>query len=247
MAQAPLVPANWQLPDVIRRRLGKSVGMQRVMFEEGHLVIIAHEVPKVSEDTRHGILFWRDPQGEWRCSNGDPGTVGIENLLQRYDKRVDEFDIAEARAKSADEYLRLIEGLTPVSRAAQHLHAVLQESRKLVPEAVELIDLRNRAYEISRTAELQYQYTRDEMDVAVIRRSEEHVRASDRMAKSAHRLNLMAAFFLPLATVSGVFGTTLTENWSWSESALPFALMLLTGLAAGGILTLMLTNGKTQK
>lgn len=244
MAQPPLVPANWQLPEVLRRRLGKSVGMQRVMLEEGHLIIVAHDVPSPTESSRKGILFWRDPQGEWRCSNGDPGVVGIENLLQRYDQRVDAFDVAEARAKTADEYLRLIEGLTPVSRAALHLHVVLQDARKLVPDATELIDLRNRAYEISRTAELQYQYTRDEMDVAVIRRSEEHVRASDRMAKSAHRLNLMAAFFLPLATISGVFGTSLTDGWSWSQTALPFALMLLIGLSAGGILTLLLTNSK---
>ena len=246
MADAPLVPANWKLPDALRVRLGRSVGSQRVMQHEGHLLLISHAVPLPDDDDRKGILFWRDDTGEWRASNGDPGNGAIEILLDKYEKRIREFELDETSAKNADDYLRVLEGLAPIARSAKHLSKNLQDARKALPDATELIDLRDRAYDQARTAELNYQYTRDEMDVAVVRRAEAQAATSDRMAATAHRLNVMAAFFFPLATLSSIFGTTLTDNWSWSDSPLPFALMLGVGLLFGIFLTLLIGRSPTR-
>ena len=236
MASGPLVPPNWQLPSELRRRLGLSVGRQRIMEHEGHLVIVAHDVPSPGEDQRRGVLIWRDDSGQWRASNGDPGIAAIEMLLNRYEKRIDQFDQAEVSAQGADQYLPLLEGLAPVTRAIRNLQSILGEARKALPDEFELINHRDRAYDLSRTAELTYQFAKDSMDVAVVRKAEEQAVASEKMEIASHRLNIMAALFFPLATLASVFGTTLTENWSWSETATPFYIFLAGGLMAGFVL-----------
>ncbi len=81
------------------------------------------------------------------------------------------------------------------------------------------------------------------MDVAVVRRAEEQAAASHRMMVSAHRLNVFAALFFPFATLGAIFGTTLTDNWSWSHSVAPFGLFILAGLVCGALLALFISRG----
>ncbi len=237
-----LIPANWQLPDYFRGRLGSNVGRQRLMQHEGQLLIVAHRVPAADENTRQGILFWYDSRREWHASNGDPGKIAIQLLIDRYEKVIEQFDQRESHAQIAHDYLPLLDGLAPVMRSSRNFYEVLQEARKAAPELRELIDLRDRAYEVSRTAELLYQDAKNAMDVAVVKRAEEQAIASHKMSVSAHRLNTMAAIFFPLATLGAIFGTTLTENWTWSKTASPFLLFVLAGLAAGIALALFINR-----
>lgn len=232
MVQA-LVPPNWQLPDYFRKRLGRTVGRQRLMQEDGQLLIVAHLVPDANETNRRGVLFWLDAQRTWHASNGEAGAAALPKLLDGYSKRLEYYDQLESAALTADQYLPLLEGLAPVARSARNLYTVLQEARKAVTDVPELIDFRDRAYEISRNAELLFQDARNSMDVAVVRRAEEQATASQRMSVASHRLNTMAALFFPLATLGAIFGTTLTENWNWSQSAAPFLLFLAVGLVSG--------------
>lgn len=233
----PLIPANWQLPAYFRGRLGSTAGRQRTMVADGQLLIVAHQPPLADQVTRQAVLFWYDAR-QWHASNGDPGSGAIGKLIDAYVKRIDEFDRQEELAVRAQDYLPLLDGLSPLMRAARNLYDVLQEARKAAPEIRELIDLRDRAYEMSRTAELLYQDAKNAMDVAIVRRVEEQSQASHRMSVATHRLNLMVALFFPLATLGSVLGTTLTENWSWSQSAAPFLLFVLAGLIAGPLLAL---------
>ncbi len=237
-----LIPKDWELPQELRRRVGRNIGRQRFMNHDGHLLILAHEVPRAEEAHRRGILCWRDADGNWRSSDGTSGIDALDQLLERYEQRLEELDRAEAQAVKAAEYLPVLESAAPVARAAANLYDVLREARKAVPEALELIDFRDRAYELSRSAELAYQYTKDSMDVAVVRRAEEQARASDQMAVASHRLNIMAAVFFPLATLSAVFGTTLTDNWTWSESPYAFLLFVAGGLLVGIVLAVFVSS-----
>lgn len=227
------IPPNWQLPEALRRRLGTAVGRQRHMVHEDDVLVVAHEVPETGERMRRGILFWRDSQQQWHASNGEPGAVAVSNLVSRYAKRLEQFDRDELAAKKSLDYLPLLDGLAPVQRAVRNLYTVLQEARRAVPDCRELIDARDAAYEVSRTAELLYQDAKNAMEIAVIRQSEENAANSEQMNIAAHRLNIMAAIFFPLATLGGIFGTTLTDGWSWSKTAAPFALFLLAGLISG--------------
>jgi hypothetical protein len=53
---------------------------------------------------------------------------------------------------------------------------------------------------------------------------------------------VMAALFFPLATLGAVFGTTLTDNWSWSKTEIPFLGFLGGGLVAGLLLAMIISR-----
>jgi len=243
MAIAPLIPSNWSsFPEEFRARIGSTVGRQRVMVSDGDLLIVAHSPPEHDEAGRRGILFWHDSQGEWRCSNGDPGKVALGMHLDRYAKRIDLFEQQESSAVKADEYLHVLEGLAPLVRSTRNLLEALEEARKSLPGERPLIDYRDRAYDLSRQTELLYEDTKNSMDVAVIRRADEQASATHQMTVAAHRLNMLAATFFPFATLGAIFGTTFTENWSWSQSVTPFILFLVAGLLIGAILARFITR-----
>ena len=99
MPFTPLIPSNWSsFPEEFRLRLGTNVGRQRVMKSNEDLLVVAHVAPEHDEAGRRGVLFWRDQQGEWRCSNGDPGKVALGMHLDRYAKRIDQCEHQETIA-----------------------------------------------------------------------------------------------------------------------------------------------------
>jgi hypothetical protein len=237
MPNTPLIPANWtSFPDEFRERLGTTVGRQRCMAIPNQLLIVAHQVPEHDEVSRRGQLFWLDSSGEWRASNGDPGKVALQMHLDRYSKRIDHFEVIEAKAQKADDYLPILDGIVPLVRSTKNLLSTLEEARKEFPKDRSIIDHRDRAYELSRQAELLYEDAKNSMEVAMIRRADEQTMATHQMTVASHRLNLLAAIFFPLATMGSVFGTTLTDNWSWSKSISGFACFLAAGIALGLIL-----------
>jgi Mg2+ and Co2+ transporter CorA len=61
------------------------------------------------------------------------------------------------------------------------------------------------------------------------------------MAVSTHRLNILAAIFLPLATISSVLGMNLRHGW---ENADPPAFWVAVGIGAfaGLMLTVLVAN-----
>jgi hypothetical protein len=231
MASQPLVPSNWSnFPEEFSSRLGSTVGRQRVMASAPHLLIVAHMVPEHDEASRRGVLFWRDEKNEWRCSNGDPGKVAITMHLDRYAKKIEHYEAQEAAAVGADDYLPLLEGLAPIVRSTRNLLESMEEARKVDRS---LIDHRDRSYDLSRQADLLYEDAKNSMDVAIVRRADEQAQATRQMTIAAHRLNMLAAMFFPFATLGAIFGTTLTDNWSWSHSAIPFATFIFIGLFVG--------------
>jgi hypothetical protein len=217
------------------------------MQAEGQLLIVAHMLPEHDETNRRGVLFWRDAAGEWKCSNGDPGRVALGMHMDRYSKRLDAFEQQEAAAMKADDYLPLLEGLAPIVRANRNFLEALEEARKAVPDARELIDYRDRAYDLSRQADLLYEDSKNSMDVAIVRRADEQARSTHQMMVAGHRLNVLAALFFPFATLGALFGTTLTDNWSWSQSPAPFILFVMVSLLGGFVLTMFVTQGTRAK
>lgn len=212
------------------------------MQSEGHLLLVLHDIPQPDAVTRKGVLFWRDEAGQWRGSNGGAGIAALQEHLQRYAQRLEEFDQLEQSAQRADEYSHLLEGLAPIARALRNTLDVLEEARKAQPEDRALIDHRDRGYELARWAELLYDDAKNAMDVAVVRRAEEQAVSSHRMMVAAHRLNILAALFFPFATLGAIFGTTLTDNWSWSRSGLAFLVFLFAGMLSGLLLALFISR-----
>lgn len=44
MNSCPLIPADWELPTVLRIRLGHGPGRQRVLEADDHLLLVLHEI-----------------------------------------------------------------------------------------------------------------------------------------------------------------------------------------------------------
>ncbi len=248
MTEKSILPPMWEVPQEFRTRLGASVGRQRPMLAEGHLLLVLHAPPKPEDDVRAGRFFWRNPDGNWKSKELGSGIGSLNKHLDEYEDLIATLDKQEEEAKTADAYFEVLERLTPIHRAARNLHQVLQESRKMCPDYRDIIDVRDRAYAIERMADLLFSGTKNALAFAVAKRAEEQAHASQRMAAAAHRLNILAAFFFPIITLTAIFGVdiaTLTAVFGFDPQfvvpidrvRLIFLGLILFSLVVGGILT----------
>jgi hypothetical protein len=242
-----LIPASWEVPAVFRDRLGSQAGRQRAMISDGHLLLVLHSPPEQDEHDRQGRLFWRHPDGVWKVNCPDSPIKSLHGHLKDYREQIENLEEQEAAAKSADEYFKVISDLLPLHRAARNMHAAVQTARQEIKDAKDIINFRDEAYEIERTSELLHADAKNELDFIVVRRGEKQARASHDMGVSSHRLNVLVAFFFPIATLSSIFGTNLIHGYENIDAPWLFLLMLLTGLLFGLVLTIAITRKGRSK
>lgn len=242
MNQTSLLPAAWNVPDVFRKRLGQNVGRQRAMAADGHLLLVLHAPPGPEDLERTGRFFWRQPDGTWRSNAFGGGTAALARHLDEYRQAVESLERADDEADSARDYFDVLYRLDPVQRAARHLHQVLQTARERCPDDRDLIDFRDRAYQIERTAELLTRDARNGMELEVARRAEQQAASSFQMAVSAHRLNVLAAFFFPIITLCTIFSTNLRHGLEDVQGPLPLVAVLAAGLLLGFVLKRVVTS-----
>lgn len=241
MKDRSTLPPTWEVPQVFRDRLGARVGRQRAMTADGHLLLVLHAPPGLDQTDRIGRYFWRSTTGHWASKEFGTGVNALNKHLDEYEDAVAELDRLEEEAGSSAEYLEILERLTPLHRAGRNLYLTLQDARKSCPEYHELIDLRDRAYGIDRTAELLFTATKNALDVLVAKQAEKQSRTSERMAVASHRLNVLAAFFFPIVTLMALFGANLTHGLEGRSPIVFFGVVLL-GLGLGVVLTLFITR-----
>ncbi len=198
------LPHNWQIPASIRLRLGREAGAQRAIFEEGHLLLILHEPPAPGMIERIPVFCWRQPAGEWKIHrNATPsGTLG--DYLTNFERPLFDLEARENKATTAAEYHDVLEGTAPLLRAVRQLHRALQQGRELVKEDRELISHRDRAAALERTGELLLQDAQFGLSYIAARQAEAQAENARRMTVTAHRLNVIAAIFLPLTAVASI-------------------------------------------
>ncbi|MCW5559237.1 MAG: magnesium transporter CorA family protein [Verrucomicrobiae bacterium] len=238
--EASLVPKLWNLPEAIRNRLGREAGPQRAMLEEGHLLIILHQLPEPNELTRRAALFWRQPNGEWRSSLGGAPLAVLQGLLDAYHERLTKLEAAENGAAAASEYHSLLEQLAPLVRSARGLHRALQQARELLKSEHSLVNFRDQAAGIERNADLLLQDAQFGLNFTVAKQAEAQAATAKQMAVTAHRLNLLAAIFLPLTALASVFGMEIHSHLQ--DSPANFWLICIAGLLAGLITWGLLTR-----
>jgi Mg2+ and Co2+ transporter CorA len=218
---ASLIPETWGVPERFRQRLGTSAGRQRAMLDAGHLLLILHELPKAGEVERAARLFWRAPTGEWRAtgSKGN-GLKALQEHLQTYRKRALELDDEIDVATTAAQLYNLLRSLTPLTRAARYQHRALQEAREGVDNR-DLIVLRDIAGDIERTLELLMGDAKNALDYIEAKEAEVQTVLARRATEAQHRLNMVAALFLPITAVGAMFGMNLTSGLE-AVGAAPF-------------------------
>src|SRR6185369_13128332 len=200
---ATLIPDTWGVPERFKQRLGSSAGRQRAMIEAGHLLLILHAVPQPADAERAARLFWRNPAGEWRATGakGD-GLKALKEHLEQYRKRVAELDESIDTATSARQLYQIIRHIAPIARAARNQHRALQEAREGIDHR-DLIVLRDAAGDIERASDL----------------------AASDATDAQHRLNLIAALFLPITAVGSVLGVNLRSGLEGQSPVLYWAVV----------------------
>ncbi len=242
MSSCPLFPADWDLPAVLRIRLGFGPGRQRVLDAEGHLLLVLHEVPRPHQLERKGQLFWRQPDGDWHSSIPGAGPEGVEHHLQTYAGAIDRLTEEVESACTSEACFKILGELSPLARAARNMYDALQEARKLRTDDHELLEWRNKAYDLSRRVELLQNDAKTSLDFEVAHQAEILADSGHQMATSAHRLNVLAAFFFPLATLAAVLGVNLQNVLPGISHHAALVIMLVLGLLLGCGLTYLVTR-----
>ena len=244
-AGSSLLPPSWTVPNEFRRRLGDQAGRQRLMAAEGHLLLVLHAPPSADSAQRQGRFYWRDAAGRWTPSGASPAQPGVGDMLREYERAIEALQQEEDKAQSARDYFDLLNWLNPLVRAARNLHQTIQEAREAAPEDRSLILWRDRAYVISRSAELLHNDAKNALDFAVAQRAEEEAVSSRRAATAAHRLNILVACFFPIATLATIFGMELNNglgDLDRQHAPLPMLAILAVGLLLGVVLMLFINR-----
>lgn len=234
------IPRTWTLPEAIRNRLGRDAGPQRAIFEENHLLIILHQIPAPNELQRRAALFWRQPDGEWKSSLGGAPLAALTQHLEEFERKIAQLELAEHKAATAVEYHGVLEELAPVVRTSRGLHRALQQARDLVKGDRNLINFRDQGASIERNAELLMQDAQFGLNFTVAKQAEAQAETARQMSVTAHRLNILAAIFLPLTALASVFGMEI-------HSGLPdkpglWVALCAVGIAVGLVLSVFLTR-----
>lgn len=257
MATTSLLPSGWDVPQQFRDRLGDQVGHQRAMEADGHLLLILHDLPQPEETARNGRFFWRKLDGTWESDCLGAGAGAIGKHLDEYLEVTKQLESQDERADSAADYFSVIYHLSPIYRTVRNMHFALQQARELSPDDRDIINFRDHAYRIERTAELLMEDARGSLDFLIARRTEEHAESSHQMAVASHRLNILAAFFFPLATLSALFGVNLRHGLEKTQSAseipavlppsFPFVILILTGVVLGFVIKSFVVSAKPSR
>jgi hypothetical protein len=240
------LPPGWELPEQIKFRLGENPGKQRSMVADGHLLMILHKVPKPSIREREGIFFWRSPEGEWKYSGGQGGVSMLKTHLDEYNLALESLEKVYDNARCAEDFFKVLESVAPLHRAAKNQYQVLQESREAFPDAREIIGLRDISSDIDRSSELLQLDAKYALDFHIAKQAEEQAKISNELAQASHKLNMLAAFFLPLMAVTGIFGMEMSNGFT-KESPLFFWTIVTFGISLGFGVVLLMNLKSTEK
>ncbi|MDP0491590.1 MAG: hypothetical protein Q7Q71_11110 [Verrucomicrobiota bacterium JB023] len=236
------VPKTWELPPAIRARLGVAAGRQRLMDAEGHLLLILHAVPQPEdEESRQGVFFWQAADGQWKSAPERGGLKALQAHLGSYRKAIHGVDALTDKATRPEDYFEALQRAHPLLRSTRNLLSVLQsarEARRLDPS---LIALRDEAVDLERAIDLTTQDAKVGMDFSLAKSAQEQAAFAHQAAAEARRLNLLAAFFFPLATLVAIFGMNSPRDVLADGSLVG---VIVVGVMIGFIVLLAVMGGK---
>jgi hypothetical protein len=233
MSKSNVIPHNWDVPQIFRERLGSHAGRQRIMSADGHLLIILHDVPRAEAPERTARLFWRKPDGTWKSTgSGATNIAALRAHVEEFQHAVDAMEARAAAAKRASDWFELLHDSAPLLRTARGLSSALQEARDFAKADAGLIAVRDAGQDIERAVELIHGHARSGLDYSIAKSTEDNARNSAHVLESGHRLNLIAATFLPITALGTVLGMNLEhglEKWNspwafWAFAAGAFIL-----------------------
>ena len=225
------IPHNWDVPQVFRDRFGTRAGRQRVMAHDGHVLIVLHELPKPDDpDTINARIYWRKPDGAWKSQgSGATNIAALRAHVEEFASAIDDLETRTHKAKRAKDWFEIMHRAAPLFRACRNMSATLQEARELAKNDKELITVRDTAQENERAIELINGHARAGLDYSIAAAAEANAANTQHVVESQHRLNLIAATFLPIGALGALLGMNLKHGFESYEA--PYAFWIVAAAA----------------
>ncbi len=201
------------------------------MTAEGHLLILLHKVPRAGVAEREFVLFWRDAKGDWLATESGSGLGALHAHFEQWRKVIDELEDLMAEPPQAANYFSVLQRTSPLLHTIRNTCRTMQEAREACSDR-DLLLARDEAGELERAVDLLHTDAKNGMEFMIARQGEEEACRSAQLVLMGHRLNLLAAIFLPLTALGSVFSMQLSsglERWN-----APWAFWCLAG---GALLT----------
>jgi len=243
-------PKIWDLPFEIRRQLSGRGGRQRAIAADNHLMVVLYCVPEPESNRGETVYFWRNRDHEWHYSERGGGFSALEKVVQQYEDRVAKLDDALSTAEDSRARFQVLDEITPVLRSVRNLSDTLHKAWELSehqratenvgnkaklkedePQQPPLQMVWEHANEITRAAEILKSDAESAIQFAHARQQELQSHYVRQQSQAAHRLNILAATFLPVATISSVFGMNLASGLE--NTHVLFWLVLVAAVAVG--------------
>ena len=228
------IPRGWKLPEEITHRLGSRTGKQRVISENNHVLIVLHKAPLKHDTHRKSLFLWRNDKDIWAASDQGSGFAALGEYLKTYAKLEESLDDEYEKAVNAKDFFNLLEEIAPILRAIKNTYSTLQTAREIAGEA--LIDARDKAEELHRNIELLYIDSKNGLDYAIAKKTEEQSELQREALVAGHRLNIIMALFFPITAVASLLGMNVPHGL---ENAPPWvfvsilAICIMFGIALG--------------
>lgn len=219
------------LPERWRYRVGDPVGRQRMLEEDGHLLLILHEVPG---DSEKDWFFWVDETKKWSSAPEAGGLRHMRLLLDRYEEVV---DALEARLKVADsvaDFYSILREEAPVGRALKQVRLIAARARKIHKKNRPLLQIRSIAEELDDDLTLVQNEARLGMEAVAAESAENQRIVSEKQTSDGLKLNLLASFYLPLMALSSLMGMNVINGFE--DTRWMFWLIFTIGVGAGAVL-----------
>ncbi|BDS06383.1 hypothetical protein NT6N_14230 [Oceaniferula spumae] len=206
-AAKSIIPESWAVPESMHHGIGKKAGRQKMIEEDGHILLILHQLPVLGDDGRRKrSLFWRNPEGEWKSKRHGDGIAALQEHVGIFSKAVEKVDAKLDVSTDAGDYLEVLRAATPLHRSCRNMLNVLEQLRDVLPADADVMSLRDWALGLERSTEFIASDARHGMDFCMAESAERQARASKEAGDEARLLNRLVAFFFPVATLAAIGG-----------------------------------------
>ena len=203
------------------------------MAADGHILIVLHDLPNADDpDTVNARVDWRKPDGTWKSQGSGATNIGaLRAHVETFVAAIDALEARAAKATGAKDWFEIMHHAAPLHRMVRNQSAALAEARELVKGDKDLIAVRDTAQENERSIELINHHARAGLDYTIAANAEANVKSTEHVIESQHRLNMIAATFLPITAISALLSMNLQHGFENYNA--PYAFWIV---AAGAFL-----------
>lgn len=230
------IPEKWDIPAKLRARVGKTIGRQRTIQEDGHTIILLHQTPNANDKTRKGACCWITPDEK---VSFHPDTENFDTIFNNYRKKIGHLENEYKTGNSAIQYFKVLEEIVPIHFATIRMASALQMARDLLPNNRQVLLWRDETYELQRETEILQNCAKNALDYHQAKGVEDLSQITYELTKTSHRLNILATFFVPMMAISALFGMNVPNGYEKGDSPHTFWLITAFCIILGIILKII--------